>query len=216
MRRRDFLVLGGTTALFSVFGRAGFSAPVRWIDVHLHVIGGLRRQFGQAVDQAVVQMDAAGIAKAIVFPPPSPQLVFDYPAYAAELRRYPGRFGFLGGGGLLNSMLQGFSSPDSVTPEVRQRFTAIAEQIADAGAVGYGGRIASLPDAKSPVRTSSSGAPSVARPGGDGRSEGAGHRSPHGSDHWRRADAYADGSPDTAESADADRKRRWIRAIAGP
>jgi hypothetical protein len=138
MRRRDFLVLGGTTALFSVFGRAGFSAPVRWIDVHLHVIGGLRRQFGQAVDQAVVQMDAAGIAKAIVFPPPSPQLVFDYPAYAAELRRYPGRFGFLGGGGLLNSMLQGFSSPDSVTPEVRQRFTAIAEQIADAGAVGYG------------------------------------------------------------------------------
>jgi hypothetical protein len=36
--------------------------------------------FGQAVDQAAAQMDAVGIAKAIVFPPPSREVVFDYPA----------------------------------------------------------------------------------------------------------------------------------------
>jgi hypothetical protein len=211
MRRRDFLVLGGTTALFSVFGRAGFSAPVRWIDVHLHVIGGLRRQFGQAVDQAVVQMDAAGIAKAIVFPPPSPQLVFDYPAYAAELRRYPGRFGFLGGGGLLNSMLQGFSSPDSVTPEVRQRFTAIAEQIADAGAVGYG-EIAVLHLSLTQNHPFEQVAPE--HPLLLALAETAGRRGLVIDLHMDPI--IGEGPPDTAESADADRKRRWIRAIAGP
>jgi hypothetical protein len=113
------------------------AAAARWIDVHIHVIAG-PRQFAPAVDQAIAQMDAAGIAKAIVFPPPSPRLRFDYPAYAFELRRYPGRFGFLGGGGLLNSMIQEFSNPASVTADVRRRFVGYAERIADAGAAGYG------------------------------------------------------------------------------
>ena len=130
-------------AAYALAPRASLAAAPRWVDVHLHVVGGVQRQFGLAVDQAVAEMDAAGIAKAIVFPPPAPRLTFDYLAYVSELRRYPDRFGFLAGGGLLNSMIQQFSAPDGVTPDVRQRFVAIAEQMADAGAAGYG-EIASL------------------------------------------------------------------------
>jgi hypothetical protein len=138
MRRRDVIVFGAAAAAYAVAPRETRAAAPRWIDVHLHVVGGVQRQFGQAVDQAVAEMDAQGIAKAIVFPPPATRLMFDYLACIAELRRYPGRFGFLGGGGMLNSMIEQFSSPDSVTPDVRQRFVALAEQMADAGAAGYG------------------------------------------------------------------------------
>jgi len=83
MRRRDFIVLGGAAAAHLASPRAGWAAPARWIDVHMHLAPGAGRQFAQAVDQAVAQMDAAGIAKAIVFPPPQPHLMFDYLGYAA-------------------------------------------------------------------------------------------------------------------------------------
>src|ERR1700694_644715 len=138
MRRRDFIILGGAAAARLLPPRTGHAAGGGWIDVHMHVVGGLQRQFGQAVDQAASEMDAVGIAKAIVFPPPSRAAVFDYPAYVSELRRYPGRFGFLGGGGLLNSMVHEFTQPDTITAGIKQRFRAIAEQIADAGAAGFG------------------------------------------------------------------------------
>jgi len=138
MRRRDFITLGGVAAVHLLSPRAGHAAAGSWIDVHMHVVGGAGRQFAQAVDQAAKQMDAAGIAKAIVFPPPEPHLMFDYLGYASELGRYPGRFGFLGGGGLLNSMIQELSAPDAVAPEAKEHFVALAEGIAEAGAAGFG------------------------------------------------------------------------------
>jgi hypothetical protein len=110
----------------------------RWIDVHMHVIGGPERQFGEAVKRAVAEMDDRGIAKAVVFPPPFPRRGFDYPAYVPELSRYPGRFGFLAGGGLLNPMLHQFPDPASVTHAIRQEFVGLAERMVDAGAVGFG------------------------------------------------------------------------------
>jgi hypothetical protein len=138
MRRRDFITFGAAAAAHLLSPRAGHAAAAPWIDVHMHVVGGAGRQFAQAVDQAARQMDAAGIAKAIVFPPPEPHLMFDYLGYASELARYPGRFGFLGGGGVLNSMIQELSAPDAVTPEAKEHFVALAERIVQAGAAGFG------------------------------------------------------------------------------
>lgn len=133
--RRDVLAGAGAAALS---GAGAWGAARPWIDVHMHVMGGQRRQFDQAVERAVAHMDRFGIAKAVVFPPPMPRPAFDYPNYAPELRRYPGRFGFLGGGGSLNPTLHKFSASDRVTPDVRQRFVDFAERTADAGAVGFG------------------------------------------------------------------------------
>lgn len=117
---------------------AALAAERRWIDVHMHVVSGPDRELRSAVEQAVARMDALGIAKAVVFPPPMPGPLFDYPDYVPELQRYPDRFGFLGGGGYLNSILHKFAQPDSVTDEIKQRFIGQARRMVDAGAVGFG------------------------------------------------------------------------------
>jgi hypothetical protein len=133
--RRHVLTGILSTALGGIVAQA---AGRRWIDVHMHVIGGPAMQFGQAVEQSLAQMNQRGIAKAVIFPPPLPAPVFDHPSYVPELRRYPDRFGFLGGGGFLNSLLHKHSDPASVTPAVRQKFRDIAQRIVDAGAAGFG------------------------------------------------------------------------------
>lgn len=135
LSRRTFVA--GTLA--STLVPATTSAAAKpWIDVHTHVIGGPARQFGQAVEMAVAKMDALGVTKSVVFPPPFPTTGFDYPAYVSELARYPGRFRFLAGGGFLNPLLHTHSDPSSVTPDVRQRFVSIAEKMVQAGALGFG------------------------------------------------------------------------------
>lgn len=130
-------VLAGAAALAAAPSTAQ-AQRLRWIDVHMHTLGGPERQFGQAVASAIADMDRRGIDKAVIFPPPFPQRGYDYPAYVGELRRYPGRFGFLGGGGFLNPMLHQFPNPAEVTPEFKQQFIDLAEKMADAGAVGFG------------------------------------------------------------------------------
>lgn len=105
----------------------------------MHVIGGQQRQFDRAIEQALAGMEKFGVAKAVVFPPPFPrQGLFDYVDYAPLLRRYPGRFGFLAGGGTLNPMLQQFRDPNTATPAVKQTFADQANRMLDDGAVGFG------------------------------------------------------------------------------
>jgi hypothetical protein len=138
--RRGFLLAALGAALGGCASGLGRSRTVpRWVDVHMHVAGGVARQFGEAVDDAVAEMDAFGVGRAVVFPPPIPRpsAAFDYPAYAPELRRHPGRFGFLGGGGFLNPLLHGAPAAN-VTPEMRRRFVETATRILDAGAAGFG------------------------------------------------------------------------------
>jgi hypothetical protein len=133
--RRGFSMgaLGAVLAGSDVIGD-----DLRWYDVHMHVVGGRERQFGQAVEDAVAAMDEFGVAKAVVFPPPAPSAgIFDYTDYAPELRRHPGRFGFLAGGGTLNPMLHQFR-PSDVTPAIKQKWIDIANRMLDAGAVGFG------------------------------------------------------------------------------
>src|SRR4029079_6085040 len=71
-------------------------------------------------------------------PPPLTRPVFDYPAYLPEIEKVKDRFGFLGGGGLLNSLLQQHSNPESLTSDIQQRLTEIARATLDAGAAGFG------------------------------------------------------------------------------
>ena len=136
--RRAF-VAGSITA--AIAGSTARAAAPRWIDVHLHTVGGAKRQFDEAAERAVAEMDARGIRKAVVFPPPFPRAggpAFDYTDYLPALKSYPGRFGFLAGGGTLNPIIQEHGAPASVTATIRQDFVDLATRMLDAGAVGFG------------------------------------------------------------------------------
>jgi predicted TIM-barrel fold metal-dependent hydrolase len=120
-------------------GQAPMQAPVPWIDVHLHLVGG-RGDYGGAVDTTVREMDRFGIAMAIVMPPPQidSQSPYDHPSFASALRRYPGRLVFIAGGGTLNPTIHRYADPAKVTDKVKRDFAAAAEKLVDAGAVGFG------------------------------------------------------------------------------
>jgi hypothetical protein len=133
--RRGFLTGALGAALV---GSDALGDELRWYDVHMHVIGGRERQFGQAIDEAVAAMDEFGVAKAVAFPPPMPIAgIFDYADYVPELRRHPGRFGFLAGGGTLNPMLHQLRASD-LTAAIKQKWIDDANRMLDVGAAGFG------------------------------------------------------------------------------
>jgi len=122
-------------------------APVPWVDVHVHLIGGRGSQqdYAGAVDVALREMDRFGITTAIVLRPPQveAQSEYDSTAFVSALQRYPGRFAYLGGGSRLNRLLHRYADTAQVTDAVKRDFAAAAEKIIDGGAVGFG-EIASL------------------------------------------------------------------------
>lgn len=113
-----------------------------WVDVHLHLIGGRGQQqdFVGAVDVAIKEMDRFGIAMAVVLPPPQvdAQQVYDASAFVGALQRHRDRFAYLGGGGVLNSIIHRYPDPATVTDAVKRDFAAAAGQIIDRGAIGFG------------------------------------------------------------------------------
>jgi len=117
-------------------------APVPWVDVHMHLIGGRGQQqdFAGAVDAAIHEMERFGVAMAIVLPPPQvdQQPVHDASAFVGALQRHRDRFAYLGGGGALNSTIHRYADPATVTDAVKRGFAAAAEQIIDSGAIGFG------------------------------------------------------------------------------
>lgn len=119
-------------------------APAPWIDAHLHLVPGTvgRAQidFASAVTTAIREMDEAGIALAIVMPPPQvdAQDRYDHAEFASAVGRHRDRFAFMGGGGSLNAMLHRHADPARITDAVKAEFAATAGKIIDAGAVGFG------------------------------------------------------------------------------
>src|SRR5579859_2602826 len=67
--RRSFLVGAACAALEA---RRGTAQTSRWIDVHMHLLGGRGSQFAEAAGYAIEAMDRFGIEAAVVFPPPMP------------------------------------------------------------------------------------------------------------------------------------------------
>lgn len=123
--------------------KAPARATIPWIDVHLHLVAGrgTSEDWVGAVDLAVQEMDRYGIAQAIVLPPPqvdSQPSVYDQEKYVDALRRHPGRFAFLGGGGALNPLIHRHSDPAKVSAQVKREFTAAAEEVLARGAAGFG------------------------------------------------------------------------------
>lgn len=116
---------------------------MRWVDVHFHLVPDRQRgsmDFDGAVRTALEDMDRAGIAVAVVMPPPQveSQQGYDFSSFAAALKRQPQRFVFLGGGWTLNSVIHKYGDPAKVTGDVKRKFAASAEGILNGGAAGFG------------------------------------------------------------------------------
>ena len=113
----------------------------RILDAHAHLIGRSPGDFASGAKNAVETMDQLGIARTIILPPPQPpdsRNLYDYDRFAPALSDYPGRFAFLGGGGTLNPPIQQFAARPAAPEAIRRDFTAAANRILAAGAVGFG------------------------------------------------------------------------------
>ena len=137
---RPGLVLLGLCA-GAWFGQPAAAQSLQFIDTHTHLdqqngIGA----FPAALKSAEAQMAERGIAFTILLPSPqSPnnRLHYDIEELAPVAKQDPQKFGFLGGGGSLNIMVQSIP-PDEVTEAVKRKFRARAEAILAAGALGFG------------------------------------------------------------------------------
>ena len=117
----------------------------RLIDVHCHIHGQGRFQnsssFEAAARVALASMQRHGIATMVVMPPPFPEhhpVRYGYDVFVPIVKRYPGRFAFLGGGGTLNPLIQKAVRLGKVDEALKKRFRKEAQAIVKAGAVGFG------------------------------------------------------------------------------
>ncbi len=115
----------------------------RWIDTHVHLVSGATNTTGDwagAVRAALPDMDKNNIGLAIIMPTPQPpdRDLYDYTDFADAVKKHPGRFAFLGGGGTLNPMIHTQPDAETVDEATKKKFTAIANSIIDAGALGFG------------------------------------------------------------------------------
>ncbi len=115
----------------------------RWIDTHVHLVSGVTNTTGDwpgAVRAAITDMDKNNIGLAIVMPTPQPpgKGLYDIADFAEAVKKHPGRFAFLGGGGTLNPMIHYEPDAEKIGDDLRQKFAATAHGIIDAGAVGFG------------------------------------------------------------------------------
>ncbi len=115
------------------------------IDVHMHLrwsgrSQGGERDFHASASRLIQMMDRAGVARALVMPPPrSPSQANDFPweALRKAVRAHPDRLALVAGGDVLQPVIEG-TDPADVTPAARAKFVAEAEALLDSGAVAFG------------------------------------------------------------------------------
>lgn len=97
-------------------------------------------QYVEIAEGIVAEMDKWGARTTFLVPPPQPPGRRDYQDiedYLPVLKKYPGRFAALGGGGSLNPMIIG-SNPERVSAGDRRALRQRAEEILAKGALGLG------------------------------------------------------------------------------
>ena len=85
-------------------------------------------------------MDESGVRTSVIMPPPQikEMALHDWREFASLLKRHPGRFAFLGGGGSLNIMLHEAANAREIDAAKRAEFERVAQEILSAGAAGFG------------------------------------------------------------------------------
>lgn len=126
---------------------SGWTADL--IDTHAHLVPGgpgsvradYHKGFVGAARVALAEMERTGFALSLLMPPPQRHddwNRYDYLDFLEVIRANPGRFAFLGGGALLNSLILKAAAEGRVDEDDRRLFVANAERILRDGAVGFG------------------------------------------------------------------------------
>jgi hypothetical protein len=140
LNRRRFLAWAALPFLFA--GRTARATPdAAFADMHAHPVVNLRATSMPAAATIISAMDARGIHRTILAPPPATREDDDAGTYGAVklsalVAEAPGRLAFSAGGESLNPMLQRVPA-SSVTPELLAAFRAAALGIAQAGAAAF-------------------------------------------------------------------------------
>ncbi len=144
---RYFVAVLGSVAINTVAGFAA-AAELSVVDTHNHLFGRFGApgrpaviDYDGAARRALETMDRLGIRTLLILPPPfslDPVHPYDADDLAAVVRRHPGRFAFLAGGGSLNVMIQEAVRDGGVSPASARAFDRRARAILAAGAVGFG------------------------------------------------------------------------------
>lgn len=109
--------------------------PVPWIDVHVHLTAPGTAGLMKLRDRAAEESARYGVAKSLLMP--TPLAPFEHKDFIAAMRELPDGLAFLSGSSLLNPIIHE-TKPADVTDEVRQKFVTLAEEVLDAGALGFG------------------------------------------------------------------------------
>lgn len=143
-----FKFLAAALVAVSGFIVPAAAADLSIIDTHNHLFGRFGApgrppivDYDGAARRALDAMDRLGIRTLVILPPPfslDALHVYDAGDLAAVVRRHPGRFAFLAGGGSLNVMIQEAVRDGRVSPTLVRAFDRQARSILAAGAVGFG------------------------------------------------------------------------------
>jgi len=117
------------------------------IDVHNHLHGqnprrpGANDDYPGAIRVALASMEEHNIGALVIMPPPFParhRRRYTSDELIAATREYPGRFFVVGGGGVLNPLVQRTVEAGRTTEADKRTFRAKAEMLAKSGIVGFG------------------------------------------------------------------------------
>ena len=120
--------------------QASASGTVEWIDTHVNLVAGMRRNFSAALQEALAAMDEVGIRMAVIMPTPqtsSAPAHYDYDDFVSAVKKYPARFAFMGGSSL-NRIIHDTGHESKPDKDLRYKFEKKANEIITQGGVGFG------------------------------------------------------------------------------
>jgi len=128
--------------------RPPLEGNIWFIDAHNHLVGRYVSRPGThemdyegAARVALDAMNRLGIKKMFIMPPPfSPNHPnrYTFEDLIGIVKKYPGRFAFLGGGGTLNVIIQEAVHEGTTSQRLKSRFEKTAMEILSRGAMGFG------------------------------------------------------------------------------
>ena len=116
------------------------------VDTHMHLQGSYgqgERQvvdYGAAAANLITLMDEVGVTKSLIVhvaENPGAAQPTPYDKQLAAIQQHPGRLYFMGGGGVLNPIMEA-TDPQGVTSAIEAQFRETAEAVLAAGSVGFG------------------------------------------------------------------------------